>query len=91
MGPIIPMDELKAEWDREKSWAFPQSATNFGLSDSVPKPLRGGLTKRELFAAMAMQGLLTNPEFSASLREANWAVKAADALIAELTKEQTNG
>jgi hypothetical protein len=48
----------------------------------------GGLTKRELIAAMAMQGLLATDETS----ELNWreiaaiAVKNADALIEELSK-----
>ena len=48
----------------------------------------GGLTKRELFAAMAMQGLLADPystqEFSCM---ASMSVQVADALIAELSKE----
>lgn len=46
-----------------------------------------GLTKRELFAAMAMQGLCaceklegTNDKF------AHWSVKMADALLEELNK-----
>ena len=48
----------------------------------------GGLTKRELFAAMAMQGLLSNNTQEGYWREfAKRAVDAADALIAELSKE----
>jgi hypothetical protein len=43
----------------------------------------GGLTKREYFAAMAMQGLLSNPNTSFETRDA---VIIADALIAELNK-----
>ncbi len=43
-----------------------------------------GLTKRELFAAMALQGLLANPEQGSGL--AAEAVKAADALIDVLNK-----
>lgn len=54
-----------------------------------------GLTKREMFAAMAMQGLLplANPgvsgrAFKKALREvAESATYAADALLAELAKE----
>jgi hypothetical protein len=42
-----------------------------------------GLTKREYFAAMAMQGLLSNPNTSFETRDA---VIIADALIAELNK-----
>lgn len=47
-----------------------------------------GLTKREMLAAMAMQGLLADPyttqEFSCM---ASMSVQVADALIAELSKE----
>jgi hypothetical protein len=50
-----------------------------------------GLTKREYFAAMALQGLLTDNE-SVNTREefAGYAVKFADALIEELSKTKTN-
>lgn len=43
-----------------------------------------GLTKRELFAAMALQGLLANPNQGSGL--AAEAVEAADALIDALNK-----
>ena len=56
----------------------------------------GGLTKREYFAAMAMQGLTTNPEFLKTtnhITEEGYlkslcesAVNSADALITELNK-----
>lgn len=54
--------------------------------------LAGGLTKRDLFAAMAMQGMLANTvigqlphtEFSRTKR----AVEHADALLAALEKPQ---
>ena len=53
------------------------------------------LTKRELFAAMAMQGLLSDNDYSPyTLRNGDYintlgeqCVKYADALIAELNKE----
>jgi hypothetical protein len=48
-----------------------------------------GLTKREYFAAMALQGILSNA--SGIKDEAHWckfAVIYADALIAELNKEK---
>lgn len=48
----------------------------------------GGLTKREYFAAMAMQGLLALEGYSFQ-GAAKDAVTAADALIAELEKEPT--
>lgn len=47
-----------------------------------------GLTKRELFAAMAMQGLLANSERDAEAEGfARDAVRSADALLAELAKD----
>lgn len=48
-----------------------------------------GLTKRELFAAMAMQGLQGSSlaEKASSEMIAGWAVHAADALLAELAKD----
>jgi len=51
----------------------------------VEVPLTIGLTKRELFAAMAMQGMLSSPE----VRYKNISidsVEIADALIKELNK-----
>jgi hypothetical protein len=51
----------------------------------------GGLTKREYFAAMALQGLLTDNESPNSREEfAGYAVKLADSLIEELNKTKTN-
>jgi hypothetical protein len=43
------------------------------------------LTKRELFAAMAMQGLLSNPE-TWHLYKPNHAIENADKLLKELEK-----
>ncbi len=53
-----------------------------------------GLTKRELFAAMAMQGMLADPQVrSPNFDElktavANQSVEFADALLAALTRSQ---
>lgn len=44
-----------------------------------------GLSKREYFAAMAMQGLLAHYGNDDS-RIADWAISEADALLAELAK-----
>ncbi len=55
-----------------------------GMNDPA-YPMHGfnkGLTKRELFAAMAMQGLLTC--FADNHKVAEMAVKQADALIERL-------
>jgi hypothetical protein len=45
----------------------------------------GGLTKRELFAALAMQGLLTDRDATPS-GSAAYAVKCADALLRALAE-----
>lgn len=57
-----------------------------------------GLTKRELFAAMAMQGILSNAAYSEEFKVYDWgvdgkriahnALHCADALINALNKEQ---
>lgn len=46
------------------------------------------LTKRELFAAMAMQGIMSNPQGweMSNTDVASMAVELSDALIAELSK-----
>jgi hypothetical protein len=48
----------------------------------------GGLTKREMFAMTAMQGILSADVHSDRLfaEVAEWSVKQADALLAELEK-----
>lgn len=46
-----------------------------------------GLTKREYFAAMAMQGLCAEDHSKECKTVALWSVGMADALIAELNKE----
>ena len=74
--------------------AFP-SAWMQDHSGSLPV---GGLTKREYFAALAMQGLLANsysngvnqPTSEASFSQlAGLAVNQADALIVELNKGES--
>ena len=65
--------------NEEENYAFPvvvNSGTDY---------FYGGLTKREYFAAMAMQGLLAQCQFSCETC-AELAVKSADYLIAELNK-----
>jgi hypothetical protein len=54
------------------------SGTNAGM----------GLTKREMFAAMAMQGLCADSNFPDSPRLIEASVELADALLAELEKEK---
>lgn len=63
-------------------------------STNVDKIAQTGLTKREYFAAMAMQGLLAHKGSVFHKEQGNGelvalgAVGYADALIAELNKEQ---
>lgn len=65
---------------QSKKWVFPN------VSDGVA--ISKGLTKRELFAAMAMQGMLANGLVrNAAHVNAIYAVQHADALINELNKE----
>ena len=52
-----------------------------------------GLTKREYFAGLAMQGLLSNPDFSIPAKDsrvyiAEKSVKLADVLLKELSKTE---
>jgi hypothetical protein len=65
--------------------AFPQNQLSHGV----------GLTKREYFAAMALQGWLAN-KYSANHdqketgpKAALVAIRAADSLIIELSKDET--
>jgi hypothetical protein len=54
----------------------------------------GGFTKRELIAAMAMQGLLANSNLvngSTTSLIADWAVDHADALIERLSVDLAEG
>jgi hypothetical protein len=46
-----------------------------------------GLTKRELLAAMAMQGIAASGNEDTPEQRAMWAVRDADALLAELAKD----
>ena len=66
---------------------FVPNSTNPNLPDFVKSALSqsNGLTKREYFAAMAIQGLLANGRASITYNIID-AVKIADALIEELNK-----
>lgn len=46
-----------------------------------------GLTKRELFAAMALQGFMTKKHGQQEATVARWAVAYADSLLAELARK----
>lgn len=70
-----------------------QSAFGYGFctADGQSHSEEKGLTKREYFAAMAMQGLLANQEvFSRDIEVERAAVLYADALLQELSKPPTH-
>ncbi|WP_145996413.1 hypothetical protein [Dysgonomonas massiliensis] len=76
---------------------FEQREVRIPNEDSVIEKLKrkdsiDGITKRELFAGMAMQGLLSQEtesyHFGGIGNLAEQAVKRADALINELNKQQ---
>jgi hypothetical protein len=70
----IPNDQMNGSWP-----AYPHQALGTdGLPQSEPCP---GLTKRELFAAMAMQGLLANPRLPDM--QANTGERATERVISE--------
>jgi hypothetical protein len=48
--------------------------------------ISNGLTKREYFAVMALQGLLADRKLGSIQEHAEYAVKLAEALIEELSK-----
>ena len=51
-----------------------------------PDSYSGGLTKREYFAAMAMNGCCSSDVATTTTSIAEWSVKMADALIEALNK-----
>lgn len=60
-------------------------AGQIGTNDFADAP---GLTKRELFAAMAMQGLCARNDGELSHNRAAYAVEHADDLLAALEKSK---
>lgn len=72
---------------------LPNDLVNQGMKvEYLSEQWSAGLTKREFFAAMAMQGMLSSGKWS-FLEDNRYSVehealKAADALIAELSKEK---
>ena len=76
----------------EKEPAFPGGGPAFPIVDldlTHPEAAKYmGLTKREIFAAMAMQGIISSvPDSLLPADVAEWSKEFADTLIAELEKE----
>jgi len=60
----------------------------FPNSGNMTRFWESGLTQRELFAAMAMQGMQANSSVTRSEEVyASWSVRMADALLAALKEE----
>lgn len=70
-------------------FAFARPA--FGTPDNLYNEEQDGLTKREYFAAMAMQGIVSTDLADTYENFAKASVAMADALIKALNKEQGNG
>ena len=73
-----------------ESNAYPMMPDKATLKEYGKVAIQNGLTKRELFAAMAMQSIITSGEvFNTYSVEhiAHLSCNQADALIAELNKE----
>ena len=66
--------------------AFPRSATGSAETGPIDKGAEG-MTLREHYAGLAMQGMVANHKND---YEPRWAVAFADALIAELQREDNN-
>jgi hypothetical protein len=73
--------------DNKNTPAFPVSEETTDRIDAEVK-IYSGLTKREYFAAMAMQGLMANNFQSSFELFAVRAVKMADAILTELSIPQ---
>tara|TARA_R110000822_G_scaffold177937_1_gene317925 strand:- start:1092 stop:1316 length:225 start_codon:yes stop_codon:yes gene_type:complete len=68
-----------------------QGAFGYGFANNESHQEVTGLTKREYFAAVAMQGIMSSNECGIAhipSTAAEWAVSIADALLAELEKPQ---
>lgn len=80
---------MKIEWIENGD--LPASPTTMeGANGSTINTF--GLTKREIFAMAAMQGLVSNPNIIDNKNGQEWisdeAVKYADALLTQLSKQQ---
>lgn len=77
---------MKETFPNDLAFARPSSHTvEYGSSSA-----KDGLTKREYFAAMAMQGFSANSVFAEQNFQsiAEWSVNLADRLIESLNKEK---
>lgn len=72
--PAMPFEHVKS-----RKFGLPEEWVNYG-----------GLTKREMFAMAAMQGITSNPDDRYTYEQvAEHAVKYADALLAKLDETKS--
>lgn len=74
---------------KEKQYAFPVAYPVDGNWTKEPPDSFKGLTKREYFAAMAMQGFISEGGYQNAQVIASLSVQAADALIKEIEKKSS--
>lgn len=80
---------MNRQQNRDKS-AFPVEYSESDYhGNKIEHPASEGLTKREYFAGLAMQGMLSNPELCNHVNNINilYAVKVADELLKALDNE----
>lgn len=88
--PRLPTEDLEAAKRLGNELSVPIPYAEHRDGSYLPRDVHGGLTKRELFAAMAMQAILTGAVTrgcpSNEWVDQDMAVKCADALLKELAR-----
>jgi hypothetical protein len=75
--------------ENEKQPAFASPGTYNPNNGNHNGDQQLGLTKREYFAGLAMQGMLSNSNFTNSTNDliAIWSIQIADSLLEQLNKQ----
>ena len=62
---------------------------NEGKQPAFPNTTKQGLTKREYFAGLALQGIMANTALTDSIeKRVEWAIKASDELLKQLEESK---
>lgn len=89
MAALTPGDPVVVTtWGSAPAHARPFSVEPMPFDSTREHGAQEGMTKREVFAAMALQGLLADSDRDSVEACAKKAVRAADALIAALNAPQ---
>ncbi len=71
--------------------AYPELTTTESMTNEYIHKSKGGLSKREIFAAMAMQGIVVSSIRKHLITDiALWSVEISDALIKALNEKEGN-